>query len=438
MIKTPENLTSFTFEQRLLGRAMREDGFHHLNDRAVTVGMFDSAIHRDIYFALEGMAKDQIGIDPFTMQEWLDSHGLTNDGLNLSYLLELYQIPGADYDAEIVRKKWEQRMAWLTLANAIEGAARGDLDVSSLIAKLVSMERPAGSNEHDSQQIAKAAVDEVERIVMGVVTGVKYGITALDDVTGGAHNTDLVVIAARAAMGKTAFLVNVMTNAVLAGTSVGFISSEMPAGQIGIRIGALVGQMNASEARRKGWSDSDFGKFNDGLSRTLMGNDLLIVNDSAHITIGEVERCARRWKRQRGIKALYLDYIQRIRGSDQKQPRHEQVTEVVQRLKTLARDLEIPVIALAQMNRDNDKLADKRPQLGGIANSSEIEKEADQIMTLYRDEVYNPETTDRGVAEIDFKKNRHGGNGVIRLAWTGAMMRFADFGKNEADYETTC
>jgi len=434
MIKTPENLASFTFEQRLLGRAMREDGFHHLNDRAVTAEMFDSAVHRDVYLALEGMAKDRIGVDPFTMHEWLDSRGMTSDGLNLPYLLELYQVQGAEYDSEIVRKKWEQRMAWLMLANAMEGAAKGDLDVSSLIAKLVGMERPADRNEHDSQQIAKAAIDEVERIVTGVATGVKYGITALDEATGGAHNTDLVVVAARAAMGKTAFLVNVMSNAVLAGSSVGFVSAEMPAGQIGIRIGALVGRMNASEARRRGWDDSDFAKFNSGISRTLMGDDLLIVNDSAHISIGEVERCARRWKRQRGIKALYLDYIQRIRGSDPKQPRHEQVTEVVQRLKTLARDLEIPVIALAQMNRDNDKMTDKRPQLGGIANSSEIEKEADQIMTLYRDEVYNPETTDRGVAEIDFKKNRHGGTGVIRLAWTGAMMRFADIGPNEEDY----
>lgn len=434
MLKTPENLTSFTFEQRLLGRAMRQDGFHHLNDRAITGDMFDSAVHRQIYTALEGMAKDQIDVDPFTMNEWLTARDFTSDGLNLSYLLELYQITGAEPDAEVVRKKWEQRTAWLTLAGAMERAAKGDLDVSSLIAKLVGMERPSGRNEHDSQQIANAAIDEVERIINGVVTGVKYGIKALDDVTGGAHNTDLVVIAARAAMGKTAFMVNVMTNAVLSGTSVGFISAEMPAGQIGIRIGSLVGNMNASEARRNGWDDVDFGKFSNGIGRALGGEDLLIVNDSAHIAIGDVERCARRWKRQRGIKALYLDYIQRIRGSDPKQPRHEQVTEVVQRLKTLARDLEIPVIALAQMNRDNDKLADKRPQLGGIANSSEIEKEADQIMTLYRDEVYNPDTTDRGIAEIDFKKNRHGGNGVIRLAWTGAMMRFADLIRNEEDY----
>lgn len=435
MKKVPENLTSFAFEQRLLGRAMRNEGFHHLNDRAITIEMFESSVHRGIFEALEGMARERMDVDPFTMNEWLAARDMTSDALNLSYLLELFQVVGADADAEVVRKKWEQRKAWLTLANAMDGAARGELDVSSLIAGLINLERPASRNEHDSEQIAKAAIDEIEKVVAGTVQGVRYGIQSLDDVTGGAHDTDLVVIAARAAMGKTAFLVNIMTNAILDNCSVGFISAEMPAGQIGVRIGSLVGHVSAAKARsHNGWEDGDFAKFNRGISDTLMGKDFLIVNDSPHIGIGEVESCARRWKRQRGIKALYLDYIQRIKGSDQSAPRHEQVTEVVQRLKTLARDLGIPVIALAQMNRDNDKMADKRPQLGGIANSSEIEKEADQIMTLYRDEVYNPDTPDRGVAEIDFKKNRHGGNGVIRLAWTGAMMRFADFSRNEEDY----
>lgn len=432
-IKTPENLSSFAFEQRLLARAMQKDGYHHLNDQGVRREMFDSAPHRAIFDALQGMAIDRIAADPFTVNEWLAAREMTTDALNLPYLLELYQVTGSDSDAEVVRKKWEQRRAWLTLAGAMEQAGKAELDVSSLIASLVNLERPASTSEHTSQQIARAAIDEVERQISGAAQGVKYGIRALDDVTGGAHDTDLVVIAARAAMGKTAFLVNVMSNAVLAGHSVGFISAEMPAGQIGVRVGALVGGMNASEARHKGWDDAAFGRFSAGLGRVLGGDDLLVVNDSAHISISEVESCARRWKRQRGIKALYLDYIQRIRGSDPRQPRHEQVTEVVQRLKTLARDLEIPVIALAQMNRDNDKNADKRPQLGGIANSSEIEKEADQIMTLYRDEVYHDDTPDRGVCEVDFKKNRHGGTGTIRLAWTGAMMKFADMSRNEHD-----
>jgi len=135
---------------------------------------------------------------------------------------------------------------------------------------------------------------------------------------------------------------------------------------------------------------------------------------------------AKKWKHKNGIKALYVDYIQRIRGSNDKAPKWEQISEVVMRLKDLARELDIPVVCLAQVNRDVDKRSDKRPELGDIANSSEIEKEADQIMTIYRDEVYNRDSPDRGIAEIDFKKNRHGPTGCVRVAWRPQTMRFYD------------
>ena len=247
----------------------------------------------------------------------------------------------------------------------------------------------------------------------------------MDDATGGAHNSDLVVIAAKPAMGKTAMLLNMMINAMNDGHSIGFISAEMPVGQIGMRIACTNGSVEAHKARKGELDDCGFNNFSRGLS-VLHSVNLQVYEKSAP-SIAEVERMAKKWKHHNGIKALYVDYIQRIKGSNPSAQRWEQVGEVVMRLKDLARELDIPVICLAQVNRGVDTRGDKRPELGDIANSAEIEKEADQIMTLYRDEVYHDDTHDRGVAEVDFKKNRHGPTGMLRVQWKAPYMRFCDF-----------
>ena len=130
------------------------------------------------------------------------------------------------------------------------------------------------------------------------------------------------------------------------------------------------------------------------------------------------------------MTALYVDYLQRIKGINQKAPRWEQVGDNAMRLKELARELDIPVICLAQVNRSCEERTNKRPTMGDIANSSEVEKEADQIMTLYRDDVYDENSPDRGMAEVDFVKNRHGPTGVVRLKWQAPFMKFASLSES--------
>jgi replicative DNA helicase len=141
----------------------------------------------------------------------------------------------------------------------------------------------------------------------------------------------------------------------------------------------------------------------------------------------EVIRQARKWKMQYDIKILYIDYVQRLKWTDLKIARHEQVGNVVMCLKELARDLNIPIVALAQVNRDVEKRTDKRPNIGDLANSSEIEKEADCVMLLYRDEAYNDQTMDKGVIEIDVAKNRHGPTGWKKFIWQERFMRVENY-----------
>lgn len=160
-----------------------------------------------------------------------------------------------------------------------------------------------------------------------------------------------------------------------------------------------------------------------------------MICDQAGMTIGELQRIARRWKQKHGIQRLLVDYLQRVKGNDPRASRVDQVGEVAIGLKDIARELDIPVVALAQVNRDVEKRADKRPNMGDLANSSEIEKEADQILMLYRDEVYNKDTQDKGIAEISVEKNRHGPTGFVRAAWQAETMRFRDLSHHGAyDY----
>ena len=239
---------------------------------------------------------------------------------------------------------------------------------------------------------------------------------------GGFHDTDLIVVGARPAMGKTALLLNFMLNADV---SSGFISTEQSSMQVGLRLMCIQGGVNGSKLRSGNFNENDWSAVNSSMAYLSQKN--IFIDEETRPTIAEVSRQARRWKQQYGIKALWVDYIQRIEGTDSRAPKVERVEEVVKGLKSLARELELPVVALSQVNRNVDARTDKRPSMGDLSDSSAIEKEADQVIMLYRDEVYNDKTDSPGVAELIIEKNRHGPTNYIRLGWTGENFRFKEF-----------
>jgi len=223
---------------------------------------------------------------------------------------------------------------------------------------------------------------------------------------------------------NTALLLNMILGALASphGYSLGFVSAEMPVAQIGTRICCMDGRVSSHKMRAGTLDDEDWSRLTVATGR-LVGSKLRVF-DKSGVSITEIERIARRWKHEHGLSALYVDYLQRIKGVNPNAERWQQVGDNVMRLKELARELEIPVICLAQVNRACEERGNKRPGMGDIANSSEVEKEADQIMTIYRDDVYNENSTERGIAEINYVKNRHGPTGVVRTRWEAPFMRF--------------
>ena len=310
------------------------------------------------------------------------------------------------------------------LLNQIDTSQDSGLTVDDAVRRLMELSATRQNNEFSISQVLKKSLAMIEEAEENDGTvGIPTGIDKLDEVLGGFHDSDLYVIAARPAMGKTAFLLNLTNNH---SEQVGVISAEQPAEQLGIRLIAINGKVNAQKMRTGNMDEYEYTKLSSSVSR-LHTNNNIWINDKSGIGILELIRQARKWKHQHNIKALYIDYIQRIKWTDQRIAKWEQVGNVVGALKELARDLDIPVIALAQVNREVEKRADRRPGMGDIANSSEIEKEADVIMTLYRDEVYNEQTEQAGIMEVNVCKNRHGPTGYIRTVWVSKYMRVENY-----------
>lgn len=332
--------------------------------------------------------------------------------------------------AEIVRENWRRREAVSVGLQLVASARAGEEDAVDVAAgRLLALNATVSACEYTGKQAMLQAWREVEsnHASGGSLPGIPTGLNALDEILGGWHDSDLTIIGGRPAMGKTAFLGGLIEAAADAGKRPGVISAEQPAVQLALRRLALVSSVAASRLRSGQLEDEDWSRLKNGMSDAIT-RDMWIYDRSA-VTLDELIGIARKWKHTHGIGCLFIDYAQRITV-----PRADRITEVSQvarGMKNLARDLQIPVIALAQVVKTVDqRQGDKRPNAGDLANSDELTREADQILMLYRDEVYNRESADRGMAEILIEKNRHGPTGFKKVAFLSETMRFADLGRD--------
>jgi replicative DNA helicase len=297
-------------------------------------------------------------------------------------------------------------------------------DTNHFIKKLMALDFSEKKYLYSFESAASDAVDEIDRVMQGEELTVSTGLSGIDKVMGGLHNSDLIIVAARPAMGKTAFMLNMAEankNAPL------IFSTEMSRIQAAQRMFSIAGNVPNHKIRTGDISDENFARINDAIiSINKQGG---WIYDKSGPYMSEIEATARQVKHDHGCTAIYLDYLQRIKHENPKLPKHEQVGDIAMRLKELARELNIPVVALAQVSRKVEERSDKRPEMGDIKDSGTIEQEADIILTLYRDDVYNKDSQDHGTCEVNFKKNRHGGTGMIRTAWTAPTMVFNDLGE---------
>lgn len=306
--------------------------------------------------------------------------------------------------------------------------------VDDAISQLMELHRTDRRFEHTGKAAVKAAFNDINAVYQsgGKLRGITTGVHRLDERLGGWHRGDLIIVGARPSMGKTALLVNFAAAALEAGHAVGMISAEQPAMQIAQRHMAVGARVDGARLRAAKLEDEEWARLNEAIQRVASGKYWLY--DRSAPSLAEVARMARKWKHAHGIDLLLVDYVQRVQDDGKDSPRWERVGNVARGLKNLARDLDIPVVALAQVNRAVDQRADQRPHMGDLADSSELEKEADSIIMLYRDEVARSDAADcqRGIAELLLEKNRHGPTGRVRMAYLASSMRFENLAEERA------
>lgn len=405
---------SLEAEQAIIGAALISDGL--LNDCDLNEGEFLNATHRAIWKVCRDIHGNKQSVDIVSVLSAMGSDNYK------TYLMDCARNcpSSANWQtyADHVRKYSRCAKASRLFRDGLVKAESGSLDFDSLIKELMQIDKASEKYEYTIKEALGASIDHLEKVVKGEIKTIPTGINRFDDLFGGLHNSDLVVIAGRPAMGKTAVSLNFAYNA---GVPVGIISSEMKAEQLATRMISIVGRVHSHNLRNGKLTSDDWSKVT-AATVALAGPNHISINDQSVITISEIARQARKWKHSNGIQMLVVDYIQRIATEDKRMARHEHVGEVVRGLKSLAKELDIPVIALAQVRREVESRNDKRPHMGDIADSSEVEKEADVVVTLYRDEVYNDDSDQKGLIEYIVCKNRHGDTGAIRARWRPEYM----------------
>jgi replicative DNA helicase len=331
----------------------------------------------------------------------------------------------------IVRENWRRRESTAIAQRLLTASREGEDGVNEAIGALLSLNATETECEWTGKQALQMALDTAQEAFNngGKLPGITTGLKELDDILGGWHDSDLTLIGGRPAMGKTAFLLGLAEASSGAEVPTGIISAEQPANQLGIRRMALASGVGAADIRAGRIREEQWGRVSEGMRRAK--DRPMWIYDRSALTLDELVAIARKWKHAHGLGILFIDYAQRITvpGVD----RITEVSMVARGLKNLARDMQIPVVALAQVIKGVDSREDKRPNQGDLANSDELTREADQILMLYREAAYKHDLPphERGIAEVLVEKNRHGPTGFKRVAFLEETMRFADLAREE-------
>ena len=257
------------------------------------------------------------------------------------------------------------------------------------------------------------------------ITGIPTGFTKLDDMISGRNKSNLILIAARPAMGKTSFALNIAHYAAMkAGAKVGIFSLEMSDEEIINRIWFSEALVPNNKIRSGNMQPNDWERLTVALSKLSSSN--IYVDDTAAVSPMDMRAKCRRLMAEKGLDLIIVDHIQLMQSSRRTENRQQEITEITRSLKMLAKDLDIPVVALSQLSRASDSRTDKRPMLSDLRESGAIEQDADIVMMLYRDDYYNKDTEHPGEAEIIVAKNRNGSTGTVRLSWQGELTKFSN------------
>ena len=429
-------------EQAVLGGIMLSNQhWDGIAERVIAEDFYTFA-HKAIFQTMEELMRNQTPIDLITLDQALKAKGISDSVGGFAYLADLSNnTPNAinilAY-AEIVREKAILREL-IAVGNRIaeNSYSPKGKDIKMVLdeaeREVFAIAEKRSSSTEGPQNVLSVLESTIARIeTLGKlenhngVTGVTTGFVELDKKTAGLQPSDLIIVAARPSMGKTTFAMNLCENAVMASDKpVLVFSLEMPAEQIMMRMIASLARVDQTKIRTgQNLDETEWSKIASVFGMFKQKNNLYI-DDSSGLTPTELRSRARRVYRENGgLSMIMVDYLQLMRAPAFSDNRTLEIAEISRSLKALAKELEVPVIALSQLNRTLEQRADKRPVNSDLRESGSIEQDADLIMFIYRDEVYNDNSEDKGVAEIIIGKQRNGPIGRVRLAFNGQFSRF--------------
>lgn len=430
---------SIEAEQAVLGSLMLSPRAWELVADRVSANDFYRDDHRKIFAAIRELSEAGKPVDAITVAEWFERHNqleLVEGGAYLTYLANgVASAANVVAYADIVRERSVLRQLAEAGTEIAGDAYRTEGRTAEVLLeaaekKIFSIADQSArrrSNFISIQDALKDAFAKLEELHgnEGEITGIASGFTDLDRKTAGLQRGDLIIVAGRPSMGKTTFSVNMAENAAIrCKVPVVIFSMEMSALQLVMRMFSSLGQINQTRIRSGKLEDLDWPNLTSAM--TMLQGTHIFIDETPGLSPSEMRARARRLKREHDIGLVVVDYLQLMQVPDSRENRATEISEISRSLKALAKELNVPVIALSQLNRSLEQRPNKRPVMADLRESGAIEQDADLILFIYRDEVYNDDSASKGKAEIIIGKHRNGSTGTVELAFQGEFLRFTN------------
>ena len=425
-------------EKSVLGSAMlSKDALADVIDVVAPEDFYDAA-HKEIFEVMVELFRNNVSVDIVTVCEELNKRKSLQMVGGRAYIASLSSfapssVNAAEY-AKIVAEKSSIRRLIKTAEDIREKGYEETMDAADILdyAEKGIFEIAQKGQKNDFAPIKEVLIENIAMIdaaiqTQGQVVGLPTGFKRLDEVTSGLHRSDLVIIAARPAMGKTAFVLNIAQNtAVKSGATVLIFSLEMSKAQLGQRLLAMESRVEMQKLKTGNIERNDWDRINmalDSLSKTN-----LHIDDTPGISLLEMKNKCRRLKAEKGLDLVIIDYLQLMKGEGKaSDSRQQEISNLSRYLKLLAREIDCPVLVLSQLSRAAEQRQDHRPILSDLRDSGAIEQDADMVIFLYRDDYYNPDDSEKpGVCEVNIAKHRSGPTETIDLTWVARYTKFSD------------
>ncbi|MEK3684894.1 replicative DNA helicase [Paenibacillus sp. FSL R10-2736] len=412
----------------------------------LTAEFFYNPQHRYVFEALIQLGEDGSPIDLVTLTTTLEANGQLEAAGGVSYLSKMaHSVPTAaniDYYIGTLKEKFTLREATRSAREQLrmitESGDAAQVVTAMQVAAAKLSDQAAPKREFKRvRDVAIEVYEDMEHRAMtkteSGVTGLSSGFADLDRLTSGFQRSDLIIVAARPSVGKTAFALNVAQNvAVKSNETVAIFSLEMSAPQLVQRMICAEANLDANHMRTADFVEDDWTKGADAIGR--LGESNILIDDSPTLTVFEIRNKCRRLKKQEGLGLIVIDYLQLISGAGiRNENRQQEVSEISRTLKQIARELDVPVIALSQLSRGVEQRQDKRPMLSDLRESGSIEQDADIVAFLYRDDYYDKESEKKNIIEIIIAKQRNGPLGTAELVFLKQFNKFANYEHAHAD-----